>query len=109
MSRRRVYRRCGLGTRPCTRCWDGRRPDIGDLDSVSAAGLAKSRGIPIEQYPDQQGPHRPRAALEAATRLDADRIVVVGGHGGRVDHFLGNVAAIASPEVGHCGRGVDLW
>lgn len=72
---------------------------IGDLDSVSAAGLAESRGIPIEQYPTNKNHTDLELALEAATRLDADRIVVVGGHGGRVDHFLGNVAAIASPKL----------
>lgn len=72
---------------------------IGDLDSVSAAGLAKSRGIPIEQYPADKDHTDLELALEAACRLDADRIVVVGGHGGRVDHFLGNVAAVASPEL----------
>lgn len=72
---------------------------IGDLDSVTAAALASSRGIPIEQYPTTKSLTDLELALEAATRLEAERIIVVGGHGGRVDHFLGNVAAIASPGL----------
>lgn len=75
---------------------------IGDLDSVAASSLATSRGIPIEQYPTHKDQTDLELALNAALRLEADRVIVIGGHGGRVDHFLANAGAIASPLLSAC-------
>lgn len=75
---------------------------IGDLDSVAASSLAASRGIPIEQYPAHKDHTDLELALDAAVRLAADRVIVIGGYGGRVDHFLANTAAIASPQLSTC-------
>jgi len=75
---------------------------IGDLDSVAASSLAASRGIPIEQYPPQKDHTDLELALDAALRLEPDRVIVIGGHGGRVDHFLANAGAIASPLLSAC-------
>ncbi len=72
---------------------------VGDLDSVSARALAEAEGIPIEQYPTDKNYTDLELALDAAVRLDVDRIIVLGGHGGRVDHFLGNAAALTSPKL----------
>ncbi len=72
---------------------------VGDLDSVSAKALADAEGIPIEQYPTDKNYTDLELALDAARRLEVDRIIVMGGHGGRVDHFLGNAAVLTSPGL----------
>lgn len=72
---------------------------VGDLDSVSAKALAEAEGIPIEQYPTDKNFTDLELALDAAVRLDADRIIVLGGHGGRLDHFLGNAAVLTAPGL----------
>lgn len=72
---------------------------VGDLDSVSARALADSEGIPIEQYPTDKNYTDLELALDAAVRLDAERIVVLGGHGGRLDHFFGNAAVLTAPSL----------
>lgn len=72
---------------------------VGDLDSVSAKALADAEGIPIEQYPTDKNHTDLELALDAARRLEVDRIIVMGGHGGRVDHFLGNAAVLTSPGL----------
>ena len=50
---------------------------IGDLDSVAASSLATSRGIPIEQYPTHKDQTDLELALNAALRLEADRVIVI--------------------------------
>ena len=75
---------------------------VGDLDSVSAASLAASTDTPIEQYPAKKARTDLELALDAAVRLNPDRVIVVGGHGGRVDHFLANALVIASPTLAAC-------
>lgn len=72
---------------------------VGDLDSVSARALADAEGIPIEQYPTDKDFTDLELALDAAVRLDADRVIVLGGHGGRLDHFMGNAAVLTAPAL----------
>ncbi len=72
---------------------------VGDLDSVSAKALADAEGIPIEQYPTDKNFTDLELALDAAVRLDAERIIVLGGHGGRLDHFFGNAAVLTAPGL----------
>lgn len=78
----------------------GRVPDllIGDLDSISEAGLnqIKSSGVKIEQYPQAKDEtdlelalNRAIAKARAASETD---IILYGASGGRIDHFMGNVA-----------------
>lgn len=78
---------------------------VGDLDSVSARALADAEGIPIEQHPVDKDHTDLELALDAAVRLDAARIIVVGGHGGRLDHLLANAAALTAPTLD--GRKVE--
>lgn len=76
---------------------------VGDMDSVSPEGLAATAASVERHSPDKDATDLD-LALEAALRLDPDRIVVLGGQGGRFDHLLGTVMLITS------GRwaGVDL-
>ena len=72
---------------------------VGDLDSVSAEGLAAARAgaTEIEQHPADKDATDLELALASALRHGAGRIVVIGGGGGRLDHLLANVMLIASP------------
>ncbi len=72
---------------------------VGDLDSVSPAGLASAResGVAIEEHPPDKDATDLELSLAAAVRHGAARIVVVGGGGGRVDHLLANAMLLASP------------
>lgn len=72
---------------------------VGDLDSVSAVALEEARdaGVAIEQHPAAKDETDLELALDAALDQGATRIVVVGGHGGRLDHLLANALLMASP------------
>jgi thiamine pyrophosphokinase len=78
----------------------GRRPDVlvGDLDSISPAGLAAARRARcvVEQHPPDKDASDLELALDAALHRGMRRVVVVGGHGGRLDHLLGNALVLAS-------------
>jgi thiamine pyrophosphokinase len=69
---------------------------VGDLDSVSLAGVAQARRI--QQHPADKDATDLAIALEAAVGLGPETVVVVGGHGGRIDHLLANAALLAAPE-----------
>ena len=73
---------------------------VGDLDSVPADDLrhAVDAGVEVRRHP----PDKDHTDLELALRIaaeDADRVVVVGGAGGRLDHALANIAALASDDL----------
>lgn len=75
---------------------------VGDLDSVPDEDLrrARAQGAEIRRH----APDKDHTDLELALRVaaeDADRLVVVGGAGGRLDHGLANIAALASDELAH--------
>ncbi len=76
---------------------------VGDLDSVGADALVAT-SAEVERHPADKDATDLDLALEAALRLDPDRIVVIGGQGGRFDHLLGTVMLLASDRW----SGVDL-
>lgn len=74
-------------------------PDVivGDFDSVSpaaAASVAEQRRFPVDKDATDLA-----LALAEARNRGAGSITVVGGSGGRLDHFLANVAALTSDEL----------
>jgi thiamine pyrophosphokinase len=75
---------------------------VGDLDSISAEGLAAARaaGIAIEEYPADKDATDLELALQAAVALRPAEIVVVGGNGGRLDHLLGNALLLGAGFLG---------
>jgi thiamine pyrophosphokinase len=79
---------------------------VGDFDSVTGAGLARveAAGASVDRHPAAKDLTDLELALGAATAAGARRIVVVGGRGGRLDHALANLLALAAPAV----AGVDL-
>lgn len=76
---------------------------VGDLDSVSAEALAATSASVERHSPDKDATDLD-LALQAALRLDPDRIVVLGGQAGRFDHLLGTVLLLTSDRW----AGVDL-
>lgn len=70
---------------------------VGDLDSISAATLA---GIEqVERHPAEKDATDLELALAAALRLDPERILVVGGAGGRLDHLLSGLLLLAADTL----------
>ena len=73
---------------------------VGDFDSVSPDALqeAVAAGAQVERHPVSKDRTDLEIALEAAVRAGARQVVIVGGEGGRLDHFLANALLVASPE-----------
>jgi thiamine pyrophosphokinase len=71
---------------------------VGDFDSVTPAGLAaaEAEGTVIDHHPAAKDHTDLELALDVAMARGARRIVVVGGHGGRLDHLLGNALLLAA-------------
>jgi thiamine pyrophosphokinase len=65
---------------------------VGDFDSVAADALAAavSGGALIERHPAEKDATDLELALDRAAGMDPEQIVVIGGHGGRLDHLLAN-------------------
>ncbi len=73
---------------------------VGDLDSASPAALESASTVPRQVFPVDKDATDFELALETVLRDDdVDRIIVVGGHGGRLDHLLGNVGLLTSPRL----------
>jgi thiamine pyrophosphokinase len=79
----------------------GRRVDllIGDFDSADPAAVeaAVANGAEVRRYPTDKEQSDLELALHAARAGGARRVIVVGGYGGRLDHFLANALLLASP------------
>jgi thiamine pyrophosphokinase len=75
---------------------------VGDLDSIDRARLdaARAAGVTVEPHPVAKDRTDLALALDRAldSAADLERIVVLGGHGGRLDHFLANALVLASPD-----------
>ncbi len=73
---------------------------VGDFDSVSSKGLAAVRasGAVVERYPTAKDATDLELALDAALSREPDQAIVLGGHGGRLDHLLANISLLASPR-----------
>jgi thiamine pyrophosphokinase len=67
---------------------------VGDLDSISAETLARVEHV--ERHPEAKDASDLELALAAALRFEPDRILVVGGAGGRVDHLFGELLLLAA-------------
>lgn len=82
---------------------------VGDLDSVSPATVAavEEAGGRVVRHPRDKDATDVELALDVAVELAPKRIIAVGGHGGRLDHALATLAALAAAAVP--GRRVEAW
>lgn len=71
---------------------------VGDLDSISADGLAalEAAGAEIRRHPAVKDRTDLELAFDRALEAEPDRIVVIGIGGGRIDHALANVGVLAA-------------
>lgn len=79
---------------------------VGDLDSVDLAAVDDA-DLAIERHPPDKDRTDLVLALDRAATLDVERLTVVSGGGGRLDHALGNLLALASPA--YADLRVDAW
>ena len=89
----------------------GRTVDVvvGDLDSVDRAALdrAMASGTAVESHPPDKDATDLELALDAAVARGATTVTVVGGYGGRVDHFLANVLLLGHER--YAAITLDAW
>jgi len=72
---------------------------VGDMDSIAPAALEAHRHAEIIAYPeDKEATDLELALALVADRDDIDRVLVLGGTGGRLDHFLATALILASPR-----------
>lgn len=73
---------------------------IGDLDSVRPDDVddAVRLGVVVTRFPTDKDATDLELALDRAVGWGAERIVVVGRGGGRLDHQLGELLLLASPR-----------
>jgi thiamine pyrophosphokinase len=74
---------------------------VGDLDSISPDALeaAKAAGVPIDLYPAAKDATDLALALLTARDAGAVHITVIAGDGGRLDHLLTGLLALADPAL----------
>lgn len=82
---------------------------VGDFDSVSPAGLdaVEQQGGRITRHPVAKDATDLELALCSAHALGPERIIVIGGHGGRADHHLSVPLALTAPWL--AGVAVEAW
>ena len=89
----------------------GRHVDavVGDFDSVEPEALAaaEAAGAAVERHPTEKNATDLELAIVAAVARGANHITVVGGHGGRFDHFLANALLFGSARFE--STTVDAW
>ena len=73
---------------------------VGDFDSLDPEVLADAErsGTTVERHPAAKDATDLELGLDAAVRHGARRVVVLGGHGGRLDHLLAHALLLASPR-----------
>jgi len=78
----------------------GRHVDlvVGDFDSADRAAIdaAVAGGAEVRRYPAEKDQSDLELSLHAARAAGATHVIVVGGSGGRLDHFLANALLLAS-------------
>jgi thiamine pyrophosphokinase len=72
---------------------------VGDFDSVGAAALAAAvgAGTGVLRHSVVKDQTDLELALDLALTKRPERVIVLGGDGGRLDHFLANTLLLASP------------
>ena len=73
---------------------------VGDFDSASpeAVAVAEEAGTRIERYPAEKDATDLELALDRAAALDPERVLVLAGDGGRLDHLLSTLLLLGAPR-----------
>ncbi len=73
---------------------------VGDFDSAEPDALERARaaGAVVDRHPAEKDATDLELALDVARDQGAQRVTVVGGAGGRLDHLLANFLLLTSPR-----------
>jgi thiamine pyrophosphokinase len=76
---------------------------VGDFDSASAEALevATASGTRIERHPTEKDATDLELALDVAASMSPERILVLAGSGGRLDHELVTLLLLGSERYAH--------
>jgi thiamine pyrophosphokinase len=79
---------------------------VGDFDSIDPVDLRtiEDAGVDIRRHPADKDATDLELALDIALAAGVSQILMLGGHGGRLDHLLGNAMVLASQRY----AGVDI-
>ncbi len=82
---------------------------VGDLDSISPDALeaAKADGVPIDLHPTAKDATDLAIALATARDSGATHVTVIAGDGGRLDHLVTGLLALADPDLSELH--IDAW
>ena len=80
----------------------GLRPDVivGDLDSADPEQVAETEatGTLVVRHPEDKDATDWELALRHVAAAGYERVIVLGGAGGRLDHLLANALVLTSDE-----------
>src|SRR4030043_345923 len=80
---------------------------IGDMDSISPGQQERNEHARFISYPEEKDETDLELALLYAVEQGADRIVVVGAMGGRMDMTISNIQLIAYASSDSCR--IEVW
>lgn len=80
---------------------------IGDMDSISGMEQHQTSNIELVSYPADKDETDLELAILLARERGAERIVVVGAMGGRMDMTVSNILLITHPALCYCR--VEVW
>jgi thiamine pyrophosphokinase len=89
----------------------GLAPDalVGDLDSVSAGGLAWARDhAVVHSHPADKAATDTELAVARALTIGASRLILLAGAGDRLDHTIAALGALGAPALDHLDA-VEAW
>jgi thiamine pyrophosphokinase len=80
---------------------------IGDFDSASpeAVAVVESSGTRVERHPEAKDATDLELALDAAAAMAPQRIIVLAGDGGRLDHYLSTLLLLGADQ--YAGAQID--
>jgi len=89
----------------------GKIPDLllGDLDSVDKKDLKwlEEQGVEIRKFPEKKDQTDLELAIIDAVDHGAERLVIAGGLGGRIDQTLANINLLLIPEIQNIDVRID--
>ncbi|MBM3136963.1 MAG: thiamine diphosphokinase [Chloroflexi bacterium] len=89
----------------------GKVPDllVGDLDSVEKKDLKwlEERGVEVRRFPEKKDQTDLELAILDAVDHGAERLVIAGGLGGRIDQTLANINLLLIPEIQNIDVRID--
>ena len=89
----------------------GLDPDVlvGDLDSISALGLAwATEHVEVVRHPVDKAATDTELAIAHAATYEPSRILLVAGQGDRLDHAIAALGALGAPEL-HAVASLEAW